>query len=150
MTFVLSCNMEINTVDPQASTGVDMSKQYGFFITEYRSQDLGNKFVNINELWAEHVWFNKIKKGKIVREGTEEVQLNFKVDSFYNPNFVQENYMIDWIMKDAKGSSIGQSNGLFNLIFKETNAPDSIEISICKFRKDRTLDSVFQFRLAKK
>lgn len=146
----ICCNLEVDTSDPQLSESIEKSKQDHFFIAEYSLADSLNRFMDITEVWAEHVWFNKVDKWRVSKQSISGIQLNLKVDNFYDSAFELKDYMRTWIMKDDNDNFVGQSNGLFNMSFKDKMAPEVVEIIICKFGNDGPKDEVSRFKLIKK
>ncbi|HEY4060512.1 MAG TPA: hypothetical protein VGM30_01355 [Puia sp.] len=99
--FIMACNLEVNTSDPQASSDIKTSKQGGFFITDYFYSPLPTNMFNISEVWVESIWFNKIRDGKVVKEKSDGLQLNLKLNEFSNPDFADDKYILNWEMKDG-------------------------------------------------
>jgi len=149
MVFNTACNLEINTVDPQASININDSKKDGLLISEYQSQEIPN-FFDIKEAWVEHVWFNKLSNGKTVKLKSSEIQLNLKLSDFLNPEFKEDKYIIRWAMKDKKNNFLGKSNGVYVMDLDNQKIMDSIYISICKINQDETTTEVYRFLIRRK
>jgi hypothetical protein len=146
----MSCNLEVNTSDPQASTDIEVAKKDHFFITEYNTSPVPNNLFCISEAWIESVWFFKIRKGKVVKEKSNGLQLDLKLTGFSSPQFADNKYILTWEMKDDQGNGIGKGNGVYILPLKSVSIPDTIHISIYKTKEDMSISKVTQFALFRK
>ena len=147
---IISCNLEVNTSDAQSSSNINESKQDGFFISEYNHSTIPNRIFNISEAWVETIWFNKIRQGKIVKEKSNGIQLNLKLNSFSDPEFTDDKYLLTWRMKDKYNHFVGKGNGVYIFSLENEIIPDTIHISILKINQDRTTTEVSRFLLYKK
>jgi hypothetical protein len=150
MIFGISCGLEVNTTDPQASVNINSSKRDNLYLCEYQSHQIPNNIFKISEAWIENVWFNKFNNGEKIKSKIKEIQLCLKIIDYRNVEFKENKYLIEWLMKDKKNNSFGQSNGVYVLDFENEKIPDSINISISKYKNDRTTSDIFNFLLTKK
>jgi hypothetical protein len=148
--FGSSCSYDINTVDPQSSTSIALSKKDGLYVCEF-SADNGLGFVSrVDEAWVEIVWFNQLTGGKREKRKIDEVQLSLKLKDFSDSNFKRDEYIVNWLMKDNKDKVLGRSNGVYVLPLDKKQIPDSIRISVCKLGDNREVAAcVYQFTLRK-
>jgi hypothetical protein len=147
----MSCNLEVNTSDPQASSDIITSKKNGFFISEYISAPLpNNTMFHISEAWVEAVWFNKIRNGKAMKEKSNGFQLNLKLSDFSNPELAEDKYLSSWEMKDGTGNVFGTGNGVYILFLKSGEVPDTFHIAICKIKEDTSRPEIFHFAVFRK
>ena len=147
--FIMSCNLEVNTSDAQASSDIKSSKQNGFFISEYKPSVIPQRIFKISEVWMESIWFNRIYNGRVVREKSNGIQLNFKLTEFSNSEFADDKYLLNWRMKDDHENSVGKGNGVYTFFFENEVVPDTIHISILKIKQDRTTIKICEFLLFK-
>lgn len=145
----MSCNSDVNTSDPQASSAIKYSKQDSFFIAEYESSEIHNQSFNISEAWVESVWFNKIKDGKVTKRKSSEHQLILKIKDFLNPELDNDKYLSKWEMQDDQRNIFGSGNGVYILFLKGNAIPDTFHISICKIEKDMSTAKVTEFVLSR-
>jgi hypothetical protein len=118
-TIILSsCNLEVNTSDPQASINIESSKRDSLYISKYVSSTIPNDLFQVQEAWIEYVWLNKIEWGNKIKVKSNSIQLNLKLSQFSNPDFHDDKYMIEWEMEDSTENVFGKGNGVYILILK--------------------------------
>ena len=144
MATLMGCNLEVNTVDPQASSTIEESKRDGFFLKEYKADQLRQGFFEIKEAWVEYVWKNQLVNDKIVKTKTGGLQLNLKLEMFMNNEFKEKRYLLDWEMKNTNGF-FGKSNGVYMLYLKDQELPDSFNITIGRIKNNVSAENVDQF-----
>lgn len=144
-----SCHFEVDTVDPQVSPNIEASKKDGFFVSEYKVQQIPRGIFEIKEAWVEHVWKNKIKGTKVKKIKADELQLNLKIENL-NSDFNNSDYLLNWRMDDQLNNSFGESDGVYVLFLKTGNFPDSVIVTVNKIKEDRRLNNIFQFVIIKK
>ncbi|HYF31809.1 MAG TPA: hypothetical protein VD993_11880 [Chitinophagaceae bacterium] len=127
--FLISCNADVNTVDPQASSSIENSKKDSFFIQEYNST---SRFADVKEAWVEYKWKNEASLFSKSKVRTTGVQLNIKVNDFKNPEFDENEYFITWEMVVPGIGTIGTGNGVYSLSINTGRVPDSVKIEVKK------------------
>ena len=147
--FLMSCNLEINTTDPQASSNIAESKTSGFFIAQYHPSPIPDNIFVVEQAWIETVWFNKIVSGKVVKAKSNQIQFNLKLTNFSSRDFANDKYILNWEMKDHEGHGVGTGNGVYILELKGQSIPDSIQLSIYKIGKDDAPSKVNSFELTR-
>ncbi len=133
-----SCNLDVNTTDPQASKNIFFSKTNNFFLKEYQV-DINKTFCKINEAWVEYVWKNEIVNGKKKRKRLEGTQLLINLD-YQNLPLISEEYLISWELINSTYGVFGRGNGVFILDLDDKNIPDKFEILLNK--KDDNWENV--------
>jgi hypothetical protein len=146
---LMSCNSDVNTTDPQASSAIKYSKKDSFFIAEYESSEIHNQSFNISEAWVESVWFNKSADGKVTKIKSSEHQLILKTKDFLNPELEKDKYLTKWEMQDDQRNIFGSGNGVYILLLKGNAIPDIFHILICKIEKDMSTTKVAEFILSR-
>jgi hypothetical protein len=146
---LLSCNLDVNTSDPQASCNIQNSKKDRFFIAGYELSEIHNQSFNISEAWVESVWFNKLTSGRVSKIKSNEYQLVLKIKDFLNPEFDQDKYLSKWEMQDDQGNVFGSGNGVYILLLKGNGIPDTFHISIRKIEENLSTTKVAEFLLAR-
>jgi hypothetical protein len=144
----LSCNLEVNTVDPQSSIDIRSSKADSFFILQYQIPLNLDSLFKIDEIWIEKSWKYAIEKNEKVKVLTGGLQLNIKISKFYSVNFQSNNYLLDWQMILKNNGYLGTSNGVFTAFIKQKEIPDSIEIDVNKLKNNLPIPYI-QFRCTK-
>lgn len=148
--FSISCNLEVNTSDPQSSRDIKSSIRDSFFIAEYGHPGDTNRLFKIDEAWVEYAWKNKIVDGEVVKKKLGGIQLNLKLSGFTNPEFTADTYIVKWNMEDDKKNWFGSGNGIYDLEIKDSVPPDSIRISIGKLEGDTSVMKVSDFLLVRR
>jgi len=133
--FVMSCNLEINTVDPQASIDIYSSKEDSFFIQEYQPALNSDSIFDFSEVWIERCWKYTIIENKKTKMKTDGLQLNFKLSKFNTAYFQPSNYLAGWDMVLRDNGYAGQSNGVFTIFLKQDDIPQNFDIIINKLKK---------------
>ncbi len=150
MMFFTGCGLEVNSVDPQASSSLHMSMDDKLFLQEYTVKDLPTDLFSVKEAWAEYVWKNKVdSNGKVTKVKTGGLQINLKCDGFMNKEFRNEKYLIDWEMVDENKNYFGKSNGVYILFLKGEELPDRVDMAVNKLENDSS-KNIYHFIIVKK
>ncbi|MFN8291993.1 MAG: hypothetical protein U0U70_17190 [Chitinophagaceae bacterium] len=150
MIFFTRCGLEVNSVDSQASSSLQMSIDDKLFLQEYTVKDLPTDLFTVKEAWAEYVWKNKVdSNGKVTKMKTGGLQINLKCDGFMNKEFKSDKYLFDWEMLDGDKNYFGKSNGVYILFLKGEELPDKINMSVNKVENDSS-KNIYHFLIQKK
>lgn len=145
--FMIRCNLGINTTDPQSSSNIEQSIEKGLFVGRYEVKKLPDSIFNVEEAWVEYTWKNDLSNGKLNTKRTNEIQLNLKIKESNASILKQDNYLIDWEMEETINGYFGKSNGVYVLLLKSNNLPDSLTVAINRIPKT---SHSYQFVIYKK
>lgn len=148
--FFSRCNFDVDTSDPQASSSIMISKKNNLFLSEYKSTPNYFSIFKIREAWIEKSWRNQLNYWQVVKEETGGNQLNLILDSFINPKFKNDEYILNWRMEDNVNGSLGKSGNVYSLFLKEQYLPDTFNITIEQINEDRTTKNLDTFKIIKK
>ncbi|MGC4038628.1 MAG: hypothetical protein QM764_21880 [Chitinophagaceae bacterium] len=123
--FLIACNFEVNTTDPQASISIETSKADHFFKKEYTV--INDSGCVIHEAWIEETWKIKIENGSVVKKGLSTHQLILQVDSL-PPEITYDNYVVKWQLEDSMYGILGSANGVYIMDLREGEFPKSFTI----------------------
>jgi hypothetical protein len=137
--------IEINTVDPQASSDINQSKKNGFFLKEYRANKIPDNYFDVKEAWVEYIWKNELVDNRTVKVKTGGLQLNMRLERFNGNKIEDKRYLLDWEMKNASNGFMAKSNGVYRLFLKEQELPDSFDIVINKVRNNVSAEDMGKF-----
>jgi hypothetical protein len=148
--FLLACNFDVNTSDPQQSVNIAQSKGNNLFVSEYDLEDIDTSIFNIKEAWLEKSWrweTNFFNKKRLVTGG---YQLNLLLDSFHNTNFSNENYNSEWMMKNNLNDGYFGIQYTYFLFLKKKIVPDTLRVLILKVNEDGRGEIFGHFTLKRK
>ena len=60
--LIIGCNLNVNTVDTQASQSITASEQDSLFIKQYKTSS--ETSCNVKEAWVEYAWKNELEREK--------------------------------------------------------------------------------------
>jgi hypothetical protein len=140
---VTSCNLEVNTSDPQASTDIESSRKDGFLVRKYEHFSDIDSLFKIQEAWIEHSWKYSLVGNKKVKEKFDDLQFDFKLSKFKGPFFRDDNYLVDWRIQNDTNEYVGQSNGVYVLFLKGTEIPKKISFTVRKLNEDTSFKTQF-------
>jgi hypothetical protein len=150
MFFLFSCNAEVNTVNPQASSTIESSKKDGFFIQEYYLDSSSSDIVDIKEAWIEYKWKNEANVLSRSKVKTSGVQLNIKVNRFKQPDLDEKKHFITWEMEVSGIGVIGTGNGVYTIFINNGRVPDSLQVNIKEGKPGEEYIVTDSFKLNKK
>ncbi len=131
--FCLSCNLDANTVDPQASENIKASIQNNVFVKEYKIANTQSTCI-VNEAWVEYPWKNEISNGKKTKKLFSGTQLILSLDLSNFP-LSESEYLITWEVSDSLYGIFGRGNGVFILDLNKNSLPNEFRLNVKK-RKD--------------
>jgi hypothetical protein len=133
-----SCNLDVNTSDPQESTSISQSKKSDLFISEYELKTIDSPIFKIKEAWMEKSWKWEVNYGIKERVETGRYQLNLLLDSFIDSNFKNNEYGIKWKMENKLNGYFRSTGNVYTLSIKQLILPDTLNISIEQINEDLT------------
>ena len=126
----ISCNIDVDTSNPQASSNITLSKKNNFFVSEYKLENIDTSIFKIKEAWVEKCWKYKLNYGFKEKEQTGGYQLNLLLENFNLTTINSRSYGTKWLMEDNLNRYFGQSANLFTLNTCLQNLPDTFKIII--------------------
>jgi hypothetical protein len=133
----LSCNLELNTVDPQVSASIEQSKDNNFFLQEY-SVIHSSCQAKIREVWVEFTWKNALVGGKLTKQKLGGQQLLLRFEDYDSTLMPKNKYLILWEIEESEYGSFGSSNGNYDLQLKKGDLPNKFHIVIRKIDSLKT------------
>lgn len=135
---LFGCTLEVNEVNPQASTSIEESEKDGFFIAEYTAIQEPEGLFDIVEVWEEKVWYNKVvsyfKKTKVVADNNSSWIL-VKVKETPQSQYVYANYSREWQLSEPENLtySLGYAGDLLTASLRDSiSSPDTIRLILKK------------------
>ena len=120
------CNLEVNTVDPQASSSINESKNQKVFLKQYNVLSKDTSCL-VNEAWVEYAWKNELDDSKKIRKELGGTQLVLNLDLQKLPVEIN-GYLISWELIESTYGKFGSSNGVFVLNLKGQVHPNKFQI----------------------
>jgi len=145
-----SCNLDVNTSDPQQSASISQSKKNNLFISEYELERIDNPIFKIKEAWMEKSWKWEVNYGIKERMETSRYQLNLLLDSFIDSNFKNNEYGIKWEMENKLNGYFRSTGNVYTVSIKPLILPDILNISIEQITEDLTTKKFDSFTVKKK
>ena len=126
----LSCNLSVNTTDPQASKSIAASVERKVFIRKF-VPDQSHHSCIVSEAWIEKVWRN-VDEG--VTTGVEVFQTIQLVLVFNWKEFPLDlnKYFIEWEISDSTFGKFGTGNGVFILSLGKNEVPSYFNVDVIK------------------
>ncbi len=134
--FVSCGNIEVNTVNPQSSPSIEISKINRFYIRAYDQDTSVLNPIMAKEIWVEYCWKNEIDEGRVKKTKTGGMQINLAIDATLSKRFIDSKYFIDWRIEVPQIGVLGRGNGLYTLYLKNEIVPESISFYIQKRNRD--------------
>ncbi len=129
--------LEINTVDPQASSSIKESKNAFLFLKEYKAiSTIPKHLFSIEEVWAEYDWKNKIVGCKVTKRKGDTRQINLKINIPKGSYYKRNPYLIKWYMKTSSGEFLSQAGDIYSIMSSYEQLPDSLNIIIGKIENN--------------
>jgi len=141
--------VQVNTVDPQASFNIVNSKKDGFFLKQYKVSGISGNFFQVSEAWVEYTWKNNVDGDRIVKTKTDGIQLNLKLDDFSANGIQNDQYMIDWEMRDVVNGSFRKSS-VYSVFVKGNNLPESFDLILNQVKNNIVGEKFGQLTLIEK
>ena len=135
---LMSCNLDVNTSDPQSSRSIDEAKKNGFYITEYIVSCSDSQY-KVDEAWVEYAWKNEADGFKVHKKRTTSTQLNLKMKVF--PLHPRE-YLLSWKLEDSTYGTLGFSNGCFTEFLPQNAVPEKFTINVVKTAEKRNVCTI--------
>ncbi len=129
----ISCNLDVNTVDTQASETISKSKRNALFLKQYKA--LPQTSCNVKEAWVEYAWKNELENGKVNKRKLNEYQLVISLD-LDKVHVNKSDYLINWELSEKNFGTLGSANGVYILRLKNKELPSNFTIALNQ--KDRT------------
>jgi hypothetical protein len=150
-----SCNLGIDTSNPQSSLNIFYSKKNNLFVSEYKMGKIDTSIFEIKEAWVEKCWMNKMNFVKTEKEETGGNQLNIVLDHFVNANFQDDNYLKKWVMRDKlhgyfSKNWFGKNGNVYSLFYCLPKLPDTFNIIVEQKNEDGTRKPIGHFTILKK
>lgn len=130
--FLIGCNLDVNTSDPQASNSIKDSKKDKLLI-KVLSIDTTKSSCFIDEAWIEYSWRNQVKYGKLSKFKPGGIQLVIKSNQELFSLDPAE-YLWSWEFVDSVYGPLASYSGLYTLGLNEKHYPNSFEIYLEKQR----------------
>lgn len=150
MLFLISCNLDVDTTDPQASRNIFQSKKNKLFLSEYELDTMDNPIFRIKEAWIEKSWNWEINYGFKEKVETGGYQLNLLLDSFIDSKIKNNEYVLNWRMKNEFNGYFMSTGDVYTLFIKQDIPPDTFNIIIEQINHDRTSKLFEHFTVKKK
>lgn len=145
-----SCNIGLDTSNPQASSDITLSKKNNFFVSEYKLHNIDTSIFKIKEAWVEKCWKYKLNYGFKEKDQTGGYQLNLLLDNFNLMTINSGNYGTKWLMEDNLNGYFGESGNLFTLNTCLQTLPDTFKIIIQQIGNNNISTPFCHFSLIKK
>ena len=145
-----SCNLDVNTSDPQESVSISQSKKNNLFISEYRLEAMDSSIFKIKEAWIEKTWQWSVNYGVKEKVKTGRYQLNLLLDSFTNTKFKNREYGLTWKMENPLNGYFRSSGNVYTLSIKGVILPDTLNISIEQIGEDLKTKKFAYFTIKKR
>jgi hypothetical protein len=137
----ISCNLDINTVDPQASKSITASKKEKLFIEEFLV-DTTKSTCFVNQAWVEYNWRNQLHFGKVFKNRIGGLQLVLNFDPKDLP-FGSNDYLWKWRLIDSTYGTFGMENGRYALNLDEKESPLGFKISLIQLPSKKEVCTIF-------
>jgi hypothetical protein len=145
---LVSCNLDINTSDPQASTCILESKKDNLFISKYEAINVDSSIFKIKQAWAENTWTWEANLLTKQKKTNGLHQVNFIVDDECGK--VKNNrYLSNWRMYNKIYGPVSSEGNIFSVDIGDSIIPDTLNVCIELIKNDRTLIPIGKFCLKK-
>lgn len=133
--FIIGCNFDVNTLDPQVSNSLEYSKKDKLFLKEF-TDDTTRSSCLVSEAWVEFSWINKLHYGKVLKTkpGGNQLALKFNPKTF---SLDLNEYLWSWVLIGSTYGTFGRENGIFILDLNDKIIPNNFEIYLNKIRPNK-------------
>jgi len=147
--FLASCNLGVNTTDPQMSTDIQNSARDSLLVCEYRL--IPSSSIKIHRAWVEYGWRYNVVRFKKVKEKFDVLQLIVEGFDANNKIFKRDRYIYDWRIEDNNRNSFGGADGQYSLHLQSKALPDTFRFIINKLTdlQNPTIADSFQLEKIK-
>lgn len=126
---LLSCNMDVNTVDPQSSQNIRESQKNGLYIKRFYLDKTSSQTIQIDEVWAEYKWKNEASLFSKSKKKIGDFQMVMKIREFGQPNLSDGKYAISWKLEALNLGKATKSNGIYTFSL-HGKIPDTVQVNI--------------------